>query len=113
MNATESTTLPSKMSALSMVLSHVKTSGFSENTVEGRILGGNDQLPKAFAKKLGSKIKYNHPVKRVITSSGEVEVHLSSQRDNHTIKGAKIVFAPGAPRGAPYIYRVRKPFSKC
>ena len=93
LNATESTTLPSKMSALSMVLSHVKTSGFSENTVEGRILGGNDQLPKAFAKKLGSKIKYNHPVKRVITSSGEVEVHLSSQRDNHTIKGAKIVFA--------------------
>ena len=57
LNATESTTVPSKMSALSMVLSHVKTSGFTENTVEGRILGGNDKLPKAFAKKLGSKIK--------------------------------------------------------
>ena len=80
LNATESTTLPSKMSALSMVLSHVKTSGFSENTVEGRIFGGNDQLPKAFAKKLGSKIKYNHAVKRVITSSDEVEVHFSKSK---------------------------------
>jgi len=93
LNATESTTVPSKMSALSMVLSHVKTSGFTENTVEGRILGGNDQLPKAFAKKLGSKIKYNHAVKSVIASSGGVEVFLSGHGNNHTIKGAKIVFA--------------------
>ena len=93
LNATESTTVPSKMSALSMVLSHVKTSGFTENTVEGRILGGNDQLPKAFARKLGSKIKYNHAVKSVIASSGGVEVFLSGHGNNHTIKGAKIVFA--------------------
>ena len=93
LNATESTTIPSKMSALSMVLSHIKTSGFSEDTVEGRIQGGNDQLPKAFAKRLGSKIKYNHAVKSVITTSGGIEVNLSGQGNNHTIKGAKIVFA--------------------
>ena len=93
LNATESTTTPSKMSALSMVLSHIKTSGFSENTVEGRILGGNDQLPKGFAKRLGSKIKYNHAVKSVITTSDGIEVHLSGHENNNTIKAAKIVFA--------------------
>ena len=93
LNATESTTIPSKMSALSMVLSHIKTSGFSENTVEGRILGGNDQLPKSFAKRLGSKIKYNHAVKSVITTSDGIEVHLSGHENNNTIKAAKIVFA--------------------
>ena len=93
LNATESTTIPSKMSALSMVLSHIKTSGFSENTVEGRILGGNDQLPKGFAKRLGSKIKYNHAVKSVITTSDGIEVHLSGHENNNTIKAAKIVFA--------------------
>ena len=93
LNATESTTTPSKMSALSMVLSHIKTSGFSENTVEGRILGGNDQLPKGFAKRLGSKIKYNHAVKSVITTSDGIEVHLSGHENNNTIKAAKIIFA--------------------
>ena len=93
LNATESTTIPSKMSALSMVLSHVKTSGFSENTVEGRILGGNDQLPKALAKRIGSKIKYNHAVKRVDATSNGLVVHFSTQTNNYTIKGAKCVFA--------------------
>ena len=93
LNATESTTTPSKMSALSMVLSHIKTSGFSENTVEGRILGGNDQLPKGFAKRLGSKIKYNHAVKSVIATSDGIEVHLSGHENNNTIKAAKIIFA--------------------
>jgi len=37
-NATESTTVPSKMSALYMVLANARTSAFSEDTVEGRIL---------------------------------------------------------------------------
>ena len=51
-NATESTVaVPSKMSALYMVLANAKTSAFSENTVEGRIFGGNDQLPKTSRKK--------------------------------------------------------------
>ena len=64
-NATESTTVPSKMSALYMVLTNARASAFSEDTVEGRILGGNDKLPKTFAKKLGSKIKYNRALKRL------------------------------------------------
>ena len=55
-NATEETAVPSKMSALYMILSNTRTSNFSENTVEGRILGGNDQLPKTLAQKLGTKI---------------------------------------------------------
>ena len=45
-NATESTAVPSKMSALYMVLANSRTSAFTENTEEGRIFGGNDQLPK-------------------------------------------------------------------
>ena len=61
-NATESTTTPSKISALAMILSNIKTTGFSENTVEGRIFGGNDQLPKILAEKLGKKINYNTPL---------------------------------------------------
>ena len=93
LNATESTTVPSKMSALSMVLSHVKTSGFSENTVEGRILGGNDMLPKAFAKKLGSKIKYNHAVNSINTTSTGLELNFSTKANNYTVKGIKCVFA--------------------
>ena len=110
LNATESTTIPSKMSALSMVLSHVKTSGFSENTVEGRILGGNDQLPKAFAKRLGSKIKYNHAVKRVDNTSDGLVVHVSTQANNYTIKGAKCVFA--IPTTILKNIRVNPKFSK-
>ena len=61
-NATESTAVPSKMSALYMVLANSRTSAFSGNTEEGRIFGGNDQLPKTFAKKLANKIKYNRPL---------------------------------------------------
>jgi len=93
LNATESTTIPSKMSALSVIQSHVKTSGFSEDTIEGRILGGNDQLPKAFAKNLGTKIKYNHAVRRINATSNGVEVLFTNKENNYTINGAKIVFA--------------------
>ena len=48
-----------------MVLANSRTSAFSENTEEGRIFGGNDQLPKTFAKKLAKKIKYNRPLTRL------------------------------------------------
>ena len=93
LNATESTSVPSKMSGLSLVLNHVNTSGFSENTTEGRIMGGNDQLPKAFAKELGSKIKYDHAVKSVSITPDGLEVDFSTSTNDYTIKGSKIVFA--------------------
>ncbi len=64
-NATESTCTPDQMSALNMVFGHFYAAAFSENTVEGRIFGGNDQLPKRFAKEVASNLKYNCPVKKI------------------------------------------------
>ena len=64
-NGTESTTVPSQMSALKMVLANSIASAFSENTEEGRILGGNDQVPKKFAKELGENIRYNRPIEKI------------------------------------------------
>ncbi len=61
--ATESTARPHEMSALAMVRSHRRS--FSEDTDEGRILGGNDQLPKALARALSGQILYDRPVRKI------------------------------------------------
>ena len=92
-NATESTTVPSKMSALNMVLSNARTSAFSENTVEGRIFGGNDQLPKTFAKKLSSKIKYNRALKRLAFDSKGVTATILENEKTQSIRALKCVLA--------------------
>jgi len=73
-NATESTCTPDQMSALNMVWGHFYASAFSENTMEGRIFGGNDQLPKRFAKEIASNLKYNCPVKKISHNKKGVEV---------------------------------------
>jgi monoamine oxidase len=92
-NATEETTLPSKMSALQMVLSNTRTSSFSENTVEGRIFGGNDQLPKMFAKKLGTKILYNRPLQSLSYDSNGVTVTVNENQKPVQISAKKCVLA--------------------
>ena len=92
-NATEETTVPSKMSALDMVLSNTRTSGFSENTVEGRILGGNDQLPKILAKKLGSKIMYNQPLYRLDYDSNSITATVKENEKLIQIPASKCVLA--------------------
>ena len=92
-NATEETTLPSKMSALQMVLSNTRTSSFSENTVEGRIFGGNDQLPKMFAKKLGTKILYNRPLQSLDYDSNGVTVTVNENQKPVQISAKKCVLA--------------------
>jgi len=92
-NATESTTIPSKMSALYMVLSNVRTSAFSENTEEGRIFGGNDKLPKTFAKKLGVKIKYNRALKRLAFDSKGVTATVIENDKTQSINAIKCVLA--------------------
>ena len=92
-NATESTTVPSKMSALNMVLSNARTSAFSEDTVEGRIFGGNDKLPKTFAKKLSSKIKYNRALKRLAFDSKGVTVTVLENEKTQSIRALKCVLA--------------------
>ena len=92
-NATESTTVPSKMSALYMVLANTRTSAFNENTEEGRIFGGNDQLPKIFAKKLGTKIKYNRSLQSLVFDSKGVIATIEENGKKTTIKGIKCVLA--------------------
>ena len=92
-NATESTSVPSKMSALYMVLANAKTSAFSENTVEGRIFGGNDQLPKTLAKKLGTKIIYNRPLKRLGFDKNGVTATITENGKLTKIKGINCVLA--------------------
>ncbi len=92
-NATEATSVPSKMSALYMVLANSRTSAFSENTVEGRIFGGNDQLPKEFAKKLGTRIKYNRSLRSLVFSSNKITANVIEDGQCASIKGIKCVLA--------------------
>ena len=92
-NATESTTVPSKMSALYMVLANTRTSAFNENTEEGRIFGGNNQLPKIFAKKLGTKIKYNRSLQSLVFDSKGIIATIEENGKKTTIKGIKCVLA--------------------
>ena len=92
-NATEATSVPSKMSALYMVLANSRTSAFSENTVEGRIFGGNDQLPKEFAKKLGTRIKYNRSLRSLVFTSNKITANVIEDGKRTSIKGIKCVLA--------------------
>tara|TARA_B100000929_G_scaffold94203_1_gene73888 strand:+ start:303 stop:1781 length:1479 start_codon:yes stop_codon:yes gene_type:complete len=92
-NATEATAVASKMSALYMVLSNTRTSNFSENTVEGRIFGGNDQLPKTFAKKLGTKIMYNRPLQRLDYDSNGITATVKENQRLVQIPAKKCVLA--------------------
>ena len=92
-NATEATSVPSKMSALYMVLANSRTSAFSENTVEGRIFGGNDQLPKEFAKRLGTRIKYNRSLRSLVFSSNKITANVIEDGKRTSIKGIKCVLA--------------------
>ena len=92
-NATEETALPSKMSALHMVLSNTRTSNFSENTVEGRIFGGNDQLPKTLAKKIDTKIMYNRPLQRLEYDSNGITATVKENQRLVQIQAKKCVLA--------------------
>ena len=92
-NATEETAVPSKMSALYMILSNTRTSNFSENTVEERILGGNDQLPKTLAQKLGTKIMYNRPLLRLDYNSNGIIATVKEKQRLVQIPAKKCVLA--------------------
>ncbi|HIB33222.1 MAG TPA: FAD-dependent oxidoreductase [Candidatus Marinimicrobia bacterium] len=92
-NATESTTISSQMSALNMVLANSETSAFSENTEEGRILGGNDQVPKIFAKKLGEKIRYNRPIVKIEYNEDRVTIYFAENGKRRSMSGNNCVLA--------------------
>tara|TARA_B100000686_G_scaffold355382_1_gene474111 strand:- start:25822 stop:27363 length:1542 start_codon:yes stop_codon:yes gene_type:complete len=92
-NATESTGRPEDLSALSMVLNHAMASGFNEETDEGRIQGGNDQLPKAFAKFLSNILLYNRPVKKIKHDKYGVDISFLENGKLTSIKGNKCVIS--------------------
>lgn len=90
-NATESTGRPETLSALSMVLGHFMADSFNEETDEGRIQGGNDQLPKAFAKSLSNTIFYHRPVKKIEYNKNGVKVSFLEDGKLTSLKGRKCV----------------------
>ena len=90
-NATESTGRPETLSAFSMVLGHFMADSFNEETDEGRIQGGNDQLPKAFAKSLSNTIFYRRPVKKIEYNNDGVEVSFLEDGKLTSLKGDKCV----------------------
>jgi len=75
---------------------------------DARIDGGNDQLPKAIAKKLDSKINYRCPVWEIVWTENNVKVICTKEREytaDYLIMTAplpalrKIIFTPGLPVG--------------
>jgi len=89
--ATESTARPHEMSALAMVRSHRRS--FSEDTDEGRILGGNDQLPKALARALSGQILYDRPVRRIAHDREGTEVWFEEGGAIRSLRTPRLVIA--------------------
>ncbi len=92
-NATESTARPEQMSALGMVKAHAATSAFNEAVDEGRIFGGNDQLPKAFARALADKVLYNRPVQRINWNDAGAEVFFTENGRVQSVQASRLVLA--------------------
>jgi len=89
--ATESTARPHEMSALAMVRSHRRS--FSEDTDEGRILGGNDQLPKALARALSGQILYDRPVRRIAHDRDGAEVWFDEGGGVRSLRAPRLLIA--------------------
>jgi monoamine oxidase len=89
--ATESTARPHDMSALAMVRSHRRS--FSEDTDEGRILGGNDQLSKGLARALAGQILYNRPVRRIAHDKDGAEVFFEEGGAVRSLRAPRLVVA--------------------
>ncbi|HLE71336.1 MAG TPA: FAD-dependent oxidoreductase, partial [Vicinamibacteria bacterium] len=93
LNATESTARPYEMSAYGLVMSGVHEGGFNEDVDEGRIYGGNDQLPKAFARALSDKILYRRPVRRIVHDENGGEVWFEEGGSLQSMRAPKLVLA--------------------
>jgi monoamine oxidase len=89
--ATESTARPHEMSALHLVRSHRRS--FSEDTDEGRILGGNDQLPTGLARALSGQILYNRPVRRIAHDKDGAEVFFEEGGAVRSLRAPRLVVA--------------------
>lgn len=91
--ATENTSRPDEMSALEMLEGHFEESGFTEHTEEGRILGGNDRLPKAFARALADKVLYGRAVRRIRHDAQGAEVTFEEEGVLRTLRAPLLVVA--------------------
>jgi len=89
--ACESTARPHEMSALHLVRSHRRS--FSEDTDEGRILGGNDQLPKGLARALAGQILYNRPVRKIAHDGEGATVTFEEGGALCTLRAPRLVVA--------------------
>lgn len=93
LNATEETARPEEMSALSMIRGHVRKANFTELQNEGRIFGGNDQLPKAFAKALSTKIHYACAARKISHAADGADVSFEEAGALRTIHSDHLVIA--------------------
>jgi monoamine oxidase len=93
LNATEETARPEEMSALALIKHHLSQTNFSEVQNEGRILGGNDQLPKAFARHLSEKIFYRRPVRKIAHDNNGAEVWFEENGEVHSLRSPNLVIA--------------------
>jgi monoamine oxidase len=89
--ATESTARPHEMSALHLVRSHRRS--FSEDTDEGRILGGNDQLPKGLARALSAEILYGRPVRKIAHDGDGATVSFEEGGSLRSLRAPRLVVA--------------------
>ncbi|PWT90817.1 MAG: hypothetical protein C5B54_06465, partial [Acidobacteria bacterium] len=93
LNATEETARPDEISALSMVRGLAHRFNFTEQQNEGRIFGGNDQLPKAFARALSDKVLYDRPVRKIAHNPDGVEVTFEEEGSFQTISAPYLIIA--------------------
>lgn len=93
LNATEETATPQEMSALSLIKAQYRASNFSEVQNEGRIFGGNDQLPKSFAKALSDKLLYRRAVRKIKHDPDGAEVWFEENGEVHSIRANHLVIA--------------------
>ena len=93
LNATERTVRTDQISGLALIRSHADSSFFNEEVDEGRILGGNNQLPDAFARALSDKILYRRPVRKIAHDQNGAEVWFDEGGTVRSIRAPWLVIA--------------------
>lgn len=79
---------PESLSTLGMMHDYGANSG-GQNIY--RVEGGNDLLPRAFASRLGSKIRYGAPVVAVRQDAAGVEVTVDDATGQHQVSGDYVI----------------------
>lgn len=93
LNATEATARPHAMSAYQVAMRHARSDDFDEDVDEGRIFGGNDQLPKAFARRLSEEILYDRQVVKIAYDAEGAQVWFREGGVTRSIRAPRLVIA--------------------